>query len=696
MKLARWIPILFLAGSLNAEPLVASFERFHQASPSVEGGALLYSELGCANCHGGGTALPKREGPVLAAIKGRANADWVAHFLADPQASKSGTMMPSMFAGLSEAERAKQVDEVTHYLMSLKPIGKPAKAKSARHSNAERGSALFHENGCVACHAPRPDFHSPAGTPKPDEFESPPVPLPDLKAKYSMDSLHAFLEAPQSVRPDGRMPHFQLEAQDAMDLACYLVDFQSSDPRTAAPLPSFKTDPTKSKRGQELTSAMNCAACHRLTEKDAQAAVQLPPTVEAISGCLSPEPKSGRPHYALSDEQRRSLELFVKSRETKFPEATLAQLTLHAFNCLACHQRDGIGGPDAARNRFFIGDEGIADAGRLPPPLTGIGQKLKPGWMEKVFQGEGRVRPYVKTKMPAYPQHAAVFTMLFQTVDAKPDLPELAHGDIQAGRKLLGIQGGVNCITCHVWGDHPSLGIQALDISSLNERLQPTWFRNYLLDPAAYRPGTLMPPLWPGGESMVKDVLGGNADKQIASIWEFISKGEGLPLGYPEVLPGAFELKPTDRPILQRTFMTGVGPLAILVGFPGGVNLAYDGLRGRPAKMWRGRFFDAYSTWFVRAAPFEDPLGEDVMDWPSGSDAEPQMEFGGYRLDKAGNPTFLLRVDGAEIEDHYEADDGMLKRTIRGKWGGFTHPVGALVEEKSGEAGVRTFVYSWK
>ncbi|MCB1226695.1 MAG: hypothetical protein KDK99_12850, partial [Verrucomicrobiales bacterium] len=364
-------------------------------------------------------------------------------------------------------------------------------------------------------------------------------------------------------------------------------------------------------------------------------------------------------------------------------------------NCLGCHQRDGVGGPDSARDRFFTGDESIADAGRLPPPLTGIGSKLNAAWMEKVFRGEKRSRPYVETRMPAYAMHAKAFTKLLHEVDAQPDLPALVEGDVEAGRKLLGIQGGVNCITCHVWGDRPSLGIQALDLSVLDERLNPRWFRSYLLNPPGYRPGTLMPPMWPGGVATVKDVLKGDTEKQIASIWAFIAKGEGLPEGFPDHAPNAFELIAQDRPILQRSFMKGVGSQTIVVGFPGGVNLAYDAASGQPAKMWRGRCFDAYSTWFVRAAPFEDPLGDDVLDWPgTGEDAKPVAEFRGYRLDEKGNPSFLLRVKGGDVVDHFEARDGKLVRTVRGGLDA-KHPVGAEVAASS-EADIKTFVYSWK
>ena len=68
------------------------------------------------------------------------------------------------------------------------------------------------------------------------------------------------------------------------------------------------------------------------------------------------------------------------------------------------------------------------------------------------------------------------------------------------------------------------------------------------------------------------------------------------------------------------------------------------------------------------------------------------MAFGGYRLDKAGNPTFALTVNGRPVEDHYEAADGTLKRTVTGEWKTIEHPIGATVTEADNQ----TFFYSWK
>ena len=49
----------------NASPHVTGYERFYAKEASITGGALLYSELGCANCHGSSPVAVPRKGPSL-------------------------------------------------------------------------------------------------------------------------------------------------------------------------------------------------------------------------------------------------------------------------------------------------------------------------------------------------------------------------------------------------------------------------------------------------------------------------------------------------------------------------------------------------------------------------------------------------------------------------------------------------------
>ena len=678
--------------SLHAEPLVVAFDRFHLARPTAEGGRLLYTDLGCANCHGGDTGLPARRGPILGDVTTRVQPDWLKRFLADPSAVRAGTTMPRLL----HANDPQAAEAVTHYLASLRKAALSKKINPV--VNAARGRELFHTIGCAACHAPDAEFQPAEGKPAVKEFTHRSVDSATLEGKYVLTSLAEFLRDPVTVRPDGRMPRFILDEEDVSDLAAYLLNFTESHGVNAPGLPGFNVDPALVAKGRTLVATARCAACHTDLPKDVEAMPM--PLHSAGGGCLENSSKAGVPRYELSAPQETALKLFLAQRDQPATPAEVATLTLDAFNCIACHDRDGRGGPDPARKAYFQGDHNLGDTGRYPPPLTDVGHKLRPAWLKKVLAGEARVRPYLKTQMPHYGAAVTHLPALLATVDMKSRKP-LPEGDVEAGRKLLGTAGGLSCITCHRWGERPSIGIQGLDLSNLHQRIEPTWLQEYLVNPPAYRAGTLMPSFWPEGNAANTEILGGVTASQIAAIYAFAKAAEGEPEGYPDVASEQFELVPKEHPIVQRTFMEGVGTHTILVGFPAGVHVAYDGLNARPALAWRGKFFDAYSTWFARFAPFEHPLGESVVKWPDAPPGDPRVRFKGYRLDKKRIPTFLFTVEEVRVEERFEPVDPGLRRTL--KWDASTlkrlpvsHPEGVSVKEESTKPGQSSFLYTWK
>ena len=647
------------------------------------------------NCHGGVTGLPTMRGPELATVTQRVRSEWLRKFIADPASVHPGTAMPQVLAKADD----KTLVAIEHYLASLKPKTASKGPAKILHVNGARGGELFNTLGCVACHAPGKGFVPPDGLPKDTEFTHRSVAFGDLKAKYSLDSLGAFILDPLKVRTDGRMPKTTMDRQDSIDIAGYLLEFQGSDGRLDNPVVSVAADKALSIAGRKAVIAAQCAACHDLPKDAAAKPVALK---KADGGCLDADHAKG-PRYALSAAQRAALKLFLAKKDEAASPKLAADLTLQALNCVACHERDGLGGPDAARKPYFQGDHNLGDTGRYPPPLTGVGGKLRPEWLAKVLAGENRVRPYLKTKMPQYGAATAELGKLLGVADARAPL-KFEGGDDTAGRKLLGTQGGAGCITCHRWGDRPSLGIQGPDISNIASRLQEGWLKEYLINPAGYRPGTLMPSFWPGGKSFNPAILGGDTDKQIAAIYKFAESANGEPEGFPQNRNGEFEIVPKDRPVVQRAFLDGVGVRAILVGFPTGVHLAYDGDKGGPGLAWKGRFFDAYLTWFSRFPTFEKPIGEQVVAWPKPVVAWPKSgdRFLGYRLDAKGNPTFLNEQRGVKVEETYEGVEGGLRRTVT--WAPtpdfvptITHPAGMVVDLKESSAeGRRVFTYLWK
>ncbi len=201
-----------LTTSALAHPIVPGFERFHSgpdANPAV-GGALLLGELNCVSCHDDARAA-KKQAPVLDGIASRARLGHLRKFIADPQAVKPGTTMPSLFA--VDPDRNAKVEALVHFL---------AGTGSPRHVRPDlkaviRGKDIYAKIGCAACHGGR-DL---AGDPAKPQFPFA-VPLGDLKGKYTIPGLAGFLANPLETRPSGRMPHL-LKPKQALDVANYLL-----------------------------------------------------------------------------------------------------------------------------------------------------------------------------------------------------------------------------------------------------------------------------------------------------------------------------------------------------------------------------------------------------------------------------------------------------------------------------------------
>ena len=200
----------------SPHPRVLGFERFYydQQADAAQGGLLLLGDLNCTSCHALdaslATAIVKKQAPILDEVGSRAKAEYLAKFLANPQAVKPGTTMPNVFANLPEAEAKANAEALANFLATT---GTRDDAVPSRQA-AVRGDALYHSLGCVVCHGPRKEDSQP---------------LPGLislgvpSRKYTLVGLTKFLQDPLHVRPSGRMPNPNVTKQQAADLAAFLL-----------------------------------------------------------------------------------------------------------------------------------------------------------------------------------------------------------------------------------------------------------------------------------------------------------------------------------------------------------------------------------------------------------------------------------------------------------------------------------------
>ena len=452
-------------------------------------------------------------------------------------------------------------------------------------------------------------------------------------------------------------------------------------------------------KGRQAFDSLGCAACHQFgdagqriawTGKAPQFA-----DLKTSGGCLAEQPAANVPNFAISPRQRDDLTAAILA--ARGPNALLKAATARSeinqimltMNCYACHARGSIGGVSEAMTHVFVGSiPEMGDEGRVPPALDGAGDKLNEAWLRTILNEGAKDRPYMKTRMPKFGNAAAdalvprMIASDLQESVAPVVMTEADHRVKADARLIVGDQ-ALSCIKCHTFEKYAATGIQSLDMTTMTRRLRRDWFHRYMMDPQQYRPGTRMPAAWPGGRSVVPDILGGDAGVQIEAIWQYLLDGNRakIPSG---LMREAIELIPADRPIIYRNFIEGLSPRGIAVGFQEKAHFAWDAEQMTPRLIWHGAFIDASKHWVDRGPGNQTPLGDHVMTlpagppiatlvsldqtWPDKSPRENGFHFKGYTLNPGGVPTFKFQWNDVSVTDFlqpYEASpDSGLQRTV--------------------------------
>jgi len=615
-------------------------------------GLTLLSELNCAACHASGnpTLALRSRGPDLTGVGARLGAAHLRRFIARPHAIKPGTTMPDTLAALPGPERERIAEAITHHLLTRREGG--AEIEPVQPGDAARGKQLYRSVGCAACHGV-------------DSVPASAVPLGPLNRKYRLASLTAFLEAPLRHRPSGRMPDLKLNHFEAIDIATYLIG-------SARALEPFQVDHDKAEAGRRFFNEYGCARCH----EPGNAVGATPKPLRELRpdrGCLSGR-RGSWPDYALDADQLRLLRLAVKSHDLRLSPAEQVDLRLTQLNCLACHRRGALGGVPDALDPYFTGaDPNLGDQGRLPPPLTGVGAKLRPDWLRKVLVHGESVRPYLHTRMPRFgAANVEPLVELFGRVDRldpiKIDRVRDAKRAKEEGMKLAGNR-GLNCVACHTFRLESAAPIRALDLTTMAERLQENWFHHYLRNPRRFQPLTIMPSFWPDGKAALTNILDGHTGRQIDALWQYLSYGRNVrpPSG---IIREPLELKAGDEAVMLRRSYPSIGKRGIGVGYPLKVNLAFDAGQMRLGLIWRDEFIEASPAFRGQGSGAVRPLSREVIRFPDGPafavlrDARspwptntarrlPGFQFKGYTLDALQRPTFRYEFRGGRVSDRF-------------------------------------------
>ncbi|KAA5540476.1 DUF1080 domain-containing protein [Roseiconus nitratireducens] len=689
---------------------------------SVARGEELYHSVGCVACHTtfAGPTTPSSTTVPLGDLPQKYTVDSLATFLIHPHQVRPGARMPALVGSRADAyaiasyltSRVTLRENTAQFRRTiyrgewekLPDLQKLAPVANDRVSQLEINDLKDPNNFAMV-------FESQISVPS------------DARYTFSLasdDGSRLFI-GPHVIDNDGVHPHvekrktFQLKAgihpvrveyfnaQGERSLEVFLRDplrgrvhlrevIVDEDAKVEPELlvRRFSPDPSLKQQGQTLFRSRGCASCHQFQESQ-YLPLQAPPLAKVRSdrGCLAESVRSPAVDFHLTPSQRAAITRSIDQRRSgdspavSITDQQLVHLTMAGLNCYACHRRDAVGGPETARDVLFKTTTAeMGWEGRLPPPLNGIGDKLKDTYLQELLANGANARPYMLTRMPGYgPGHLDLFVKSVQRLDRQNGGDEIAsaapatdtdglvsEGLVSDGRKLVG-GNGLACIKCHAYGDQKGGGIGAIDLLTMPTRLRQDWFNRYLQDPTKYRPGTRMPNSFTDGRSSYTKLYDGDPDQQIHAMWTYLNAGKSAkePAG---LRADSILLRAADRPRIYRNFFEGVSGRGIAVGYPAEINLIWDAEQMSLAKIWKNAFIDASRHWNGRGAGRTSPVGDQVvtleswpslakgqsiqMDWPSSEPRSLGYRFGGYSLDAAGNPTFLYSIGDASIEDAIE------------------------------------------
>jgi mono/diheme cytochrome c family protein len=477
------------------------------AHGDAKNGEKIVKDIGCQGCHVVGEGSREQAGPrrtfgqPLENLGNKTSYEWIYNWVRDPKHYNAATYMPNL--RLTDS----QVADVATYLSDLKgPGGDAAKAQpdqkvlddvlldylkavmpvadaqaqlgklSADQKQVELGKRAINRYGCFSCH--------------------------DIKG----------FETAQPIGTD--------LSEEGTKLVTRL-DF------------AFITDiPHSSKIGWFRTKLHD-------------------PRIFDKGRVLPPLDKLRMPNFDLSEEENNRLLTAIMSFQREIqPQAALparsarndyiaeGRTLVSRRNCVGCHIIEG-GGGDYLKL--------VAEPSLGPPMLTPEGARVQHDWLYSFIRGPITIRPWLDVRMPTFGLDDRNINLAinyfgsvsntmgpFQTHET---LTNAALNDGGAGKQLFEL---LKCQLCHVLGaipkDQPTSNL-APDLRMAHERLQPDWMLQWMKKPLDILPGTRMPAYWPDYPKSFYPHLGGDAEKQIQAIRDYLLTFRGGPS--PKVPPGA-------------------------------------------------------------------------------------------------------------------------------------------------------------
>ncbi|HKF21335.1 MAG TPA: c-type cytochrome [Candidatus Angelobacter sp.] len=490
-----------------------------EGTPRLNQGRRLLSTKGCVHCHAvtqpdGNTLKPDDDPPLLTHIAEKTTRQWIYAWIKDPQAYASSATMPNF--QLSDQDAA----DISAFLIAQStpsgaaknaPLSSPAQAPPA---DATAAATLYGSSFCASCHA----VQNAAGNLVGGDFGPE---LTRVGNKVNPDWLQAWLRDPGQYEPGTRMPHYRFDEKQISLLSGFLLAKKDSDFKTDASLPPATPDSIA--HGKRLVTESGCAACHQingvsppqnfapdLSRVGSRALAQivfapgmkhnLPDYIAAkIHDPRSFGPGLKMPKFSLGDDQVVALTtallaqtdrasglprdlLIPAERTSNYHPGGNAGKLMEELRCQSCHAINGRGGD-------------------MAPDLTWEGTAVQRAWLQEFLANPNTLRPALIRRMPRFNLNPAeiktisdyVLSAYQQPVATMPALDPHTLGADAASRGKQLFYSKYGCQACHIADYKTDKGYVGPALVSVGNRLTPEWMYQWLKNPNALRPGTIMP-----------------------------------------------------------------------------------------------------------------------------------------------------------------------------------------------------------
>ena len=464
-------------------------------------GRELFFEARCAKCHTTDAGAPElaMDAPSFEGIGVRRHFGWMANWILDPKAQRATATMPKLLHGPTAQADA---EAIAAFLASQTGARDAGELKNDDES-IESAKKLVEALHCTGCH----------NVPNIGDPDAKKLNLTHVNTKFPPAALLAFLKNPGTHYAWTRMPKFNFKDGEAEQLAGFL-----SSIALMAKQPGPPTDAAILARGKQLVQSSGCLNCHTLKLDNQFKAKPLAELAAGqwTAGCLAEAAAGKAPHYDFARAEREALQAFAATDRASLKRhvpVEFADRQARNLNCTSCHgQLDGF-------TRYEL-----------------LGGKLKPEWMAQFIAGETKYKPrhWLAHRMPAFPKYAADFAIgLAMTHGFPPQTPAEPPLDVElakVGQKLIGVDGGFSCISCHSVGTAKAAQVfesEGINFSYAVERIQRAYYERWTRNPLRIDPQTKMPVYFQDdGSSPLPDVLGGDTAKQLDAFWQFFRLGD--------------------------------------------------------------------------------------------------------------------------------------------------------------------------